>query len=112
MPPQDIGFEVWNPVAGVYEPAESMPEALKRLDALAETVREMWLRQDPAEANLMDAPDAPANNEIEWAEFRVGAQANRTFEMRRFDAPDWVKVRGGKAQAVEAVCQEVGYLPA
>ncbi len=112
MPPQDIGFEVWNPVAGIYEPAESMAAALKRLDALAETVRAMWLRQDPAEALLVDAPATDADDAVEWAEFRVGAQANRTFEMRRFDAPDWVKVRGGKAQAVEAICQEVGYLPA
>jgi hypothetical protein len=106
------GFEVWNPLLGCYEAAPSMQAALSRLDALSETVRDMWLRQDPGEADLIDAPPIAPSDTVEWAEFRIGAQANRTFEMRRFDAPDWVRVRGGKAQAVEAICQEVGYVPA
>ena len=46
-PPEQIVFEVWNPLAGVYEPTDTLDTGLFRLAELVEQVRVMWVQHDP-----------------------------------------------------------------
>jgi len=86
-PPQNVSFEVWNPITDSYEPMASLDDGLRRQSELAEKVRMMWVQQDPARSFLNDAPDPSDDDHTEWAEFRVSAQANRVYETRNFDQP-------------------------
>ena len=110
--PDDISFEVWNPLDAVYEPVDSVKDGLQRVAALATTIHEMWVAQDVALGGLSDTPEAAAGDDSEWAECRIGAQANRVVETRRFDKAHWVKAKGNLEQAALASCNEVGYVPA
>lgn len=109
-PPGDISFTVWNPVAAGYEVVADLPEGLARVGELADAVRLMWVQRDPAVARLADAPDAAQDDAGEWAEFRVSAQANRVYETRNFDQPDWKKAMT-RGAAIETTCNEIGYAP-
>ena len=109
-PPDDIEFEVWNPLAGIYEQVGSIRGGMQRMEELADRIHDMWVRKDPRVAGLHDVPAADPQDDGEWAEFRVSAQANRVYETRRFDKTDWVKAPG-KPQAAEITCNEVGYVP-
>ena len=62
---------------------------LFRLAELVELVRVMWVQHDPRRESLKEAPDPVENDDSEWAELRVSAQANQVYEMRKFDQPDW-----------------------
>ncbi|MBC7799660.1 MAG: hypothetical protein H7Z10_03480 [Gemmatimonadaceae bacterium] len=104
-------FEVWNPWTGAYEPQPDLPAALHHVDTLLERVRQMWVSQDPTQTTLHDAPDPDRPDDLEWAEFRVSAQANREHETRNFDALHWRKAMGGRQGAIEATCNEVGFRP-
>ena len=106
-----FAFEVWDPFAAVYTAQQSLDAALARVDALLERVRDMWMRADPAQTTLQDVPDPTASDDVEWAEFRASAQANRVHETRNFDQPQWRKATGGRQAAVETTCNEVGYRP-
>jgi hypothetical protein len=76
-PPEQIVFEVWNPLAGVYEPMDTLDTGLFRLAELVEQVRVMWVQHDPRRENPLRKPRDPAeNDDSEWAELRVSAQAN------------------------------------
>lgn len=103
-------FEVWNPISASYEAMASLGDGLNRVTALAEQVRVMWVQQDPARSSLRDPPDPAEDNDTEWAEFRVSAQANRVHETRNFDQPTWKKAMSRTA-AIETTCNEVGYVP-
>jgi hypothetical protein len=56
-PPEQIVFEVWNPLAGVYEPMDTLDTGLFRLAELVEQVRVMRVRHDPRRESLKKAPD-------------------------------------------------------
>ena len=104
-------FDVWDPFAAAYGPSQGLQTALLRVDELLERVRTLWLAGDAGQSSLKDVPDPDLPDDIEWAEFRASAQANRVHETRNFDAPHWRKAMGGRAGAVEATCNEVGYRP-
>jgi hypothetical protein len=109
-PPGDVSFEVWNPITVSYEPMVSLDDGLNRVTELAEQVRVMWVQHDPARTSLKDAPDPAEDDDTEWAELRVSAQANRVYETRNFDQIGWKKAMSRSA-AVETICNEVGYVP-
>lgn len=106
-----FAFEVWDPFAAIYTGQQGLDAALARVDALLERVRELWVKGDPAQATLQDVPDPSAPDDVEWAEFRASAQANRVHETRNFDQPNWRKASGGRQAAVETTCNEVGFRP-
>ena len=108
-PPEDVTFEVWNPITANFEQMTSLNDGLLRLDELAERVRLMWVRLDRARACLKDAPDPAKDDDNEWAELRVNAQANRVYETRNFDQREWKKAMRMTA-AVETICMELGYI--
>ncbi len=108
QPPLDYVFEVWNPLDGHYEPAPSFEAAMERVQRLAGVVREMWVSKDPSLATL-DGPPAPADG-AEFAEFRVTAQAQRSYDIRSFDSPEWTHFRGYISQAAERISGEVGFV--
>ncbi len=89
-PPWDISFEVWDLIAARYEPMAALDDGMFRMIELVEQMRLMWVRRDPARAPLKDAPD-PAEDDGEWAELRVHAQAKRVYETRTFDQHGWRK---------------------
>lgn len=105
-------FEVWDPWTAAYTPQPGLPDALHAIDDMLDRVRQMWVAQDPAQGTLADVPDPSLPDDLEWAEFRVSAQANKVHETRNFDARHWRKAMGGRAGAVETTCNEVGYIPA
>ena len=109
-PPGDVSFEVWNPITVSYEPMASLNHGLRRQSELAEKVRVMWVQQNPARSSLTDVPDPSDDDDTEWAEFRVSAQANRVYETRNFDQTGWKKAMNRTA-AIETICNEVGYVP-
>jgi hypothetical protein len=51
-------------------------DGVDRMTELSEQIRLMWVQHDPAKTSLKDAPD-PADDETEWAEFRVSASVER-----------------------------------
>lgn len=107
-PPNHIAFEVWNPITAIYEPVASLDAGLFRVGELVEQVRVMWVQRDPAVASLKDAPDPAEDDDGEWAEMRVSAQANRVYETRSFDQTAWKKAMSRSA-VIETICNEVGY---
>ena len=66
---------------------------LFRIGELAEQVRQIWVRHDPVLSWLRDVPDPAEDDETEWAEFRVGAQARLVYETRNFDQRERVSER-------------------
>ena len=104
-----FAFEVWDPFAAAYIEKPGLDAALTEVDGLLEQVRALWIRGDSGQANLTDVPDPTLPEDLEWAEFRASAQANRVHETRNFDSQHWRKAMGGRAGAVEATCNEVGY---
>ncbi len=105
-------FQVWDPWTAAYTPQPGLPDALHAIDDMLDRVRQMWVTQDPAQATLADVPAPSLPEDLEWAEFRVSAQANKVHETRNFDTRHWRKAMGGRAGAVETTCNEVGYRPA
>lgn len=104
-------FEVWDPFTGAYVPKPALEAAVAEVDALLERVRTLWLSGDAGQSALQDVPDAALPEELEWAEFRASAQANKVHETRNFDALHWRRAIGGRAGALETTCNEVGYRP-
>jgi hypothetical protein len=109
-PPWNVSLEVWNPIVGSYESMASLDDGLFRLGDLAEQMRVMWMRHEPARTSLKDAPDPVHDGDSEWAELRVSGQANSVYETRNFDQHGWKKATGRTA-AIETICNEVGYDP-
>ena len=105
----NFAFDVWNPAKAAYEPAPSFEAALTRVSRLAQDMREMWISRDASLAAL-SGPPLPAA-EGEFAELRVTSQAQRHYDIRSFDQPEWAHFRGYIAQAAERICGEVGYVP-
>jgi hypothetical protein len=105
-------FQVWDPWAASYTPQPGLQDALHAVDEMLDRVRAMWVAQDSGQGSLHDVPDPALPDDLEWAEFRVSAQANKVHETRNFDARHWRKAMGGRAGAVETTCNEVGYRPA
>jgi hypothetical protein len=103
-------MEVGGRTLASYEPMAALDDALFRLDELGEQVRVVWVQHDPARTSLKDAPDPDQDDDSEWAELRVSAQANRVYETRTFDQHRWRKVVSRSA-AVEIICNEIGYVP-
>jgi hypothetical protein len=77
---------------------------------LAERVRLIWVRHDPALSSLQDTPNPTENDQIEWAEFRISATARLVYETRNFDQQGWRRAINRSA-AVETICNEIGYVP-
>jgi hypothetical protein len=109
-PPGQIVFEVWNPLAGVYEPMDTLDTGLFQLAELAEQGRLMWVQHDPRRESLNEVPHPAENDDSEWAELRVSAQDNRVHETRNFGQPDWKKA-ASRADATRTACDEIGYIP-
>ena len=109
-PLANASFEVWNPITSNYEPIASLNHGLRRQTKLAEAVRMMWVQRDPALSSLNDAPESVADDNTEWAEFRVSVWAKRVYETRNFDQQVWKKAMN-KTAAIETICNEVGYVP-
>jgi hypothetical protein len=110
QPPENVAFEVWDPITATYDPVVSLKAGLSRISELAEQVRQIWVRHDPGQASLRDAPDAAEDDDTEWAEFRVTAQARLSYETRNFDQRGWMKAMNRKV-AVQTICNEIGYVP-
>ena len=106
-PPADFAFEVWNPRAAAYEPFPGLDPALERVSRLAQEIHELWVAKDSAMAALQDPPDAAGD--LEFAELRVSAQANRHYDVRSFDNTGWRHFAGYISQAAAHICGEVGY---
>lgn len=109
-PPGNVSFDVWNPIAGAYEPAATLDAGLFRLDMLAEQVRLMVVQHDPARTSLKDAPDPDEDDDSEWAELRASSQAIRVYETRTFYRHGWTTAMS-RTVAIETICDEVGYIP-
>ena len=108
QPPADYVFEVWNPLETSYETVETFEDGMERVQRLAQAVREMWVSKDAALGSLQ-SPPAPEPN-TEFAEFRVTAQAQRSYDIRSFDSPEWSHFRGYISQAAERISGEVGFV--
>ncbi len=108
VPPADYVFEVWNPLKNTYEPVGTFEDAMERVQRLAQAVREMWVSKDPTLATL-NSPPAPVSG-TEFAEFRITAQAQRSYDIRSFDSPEWSHFRGYISQAAERISGEVGFV--
>ena len=104
-------FEVWDPFTGAYVQQPALDVAVAEVDALLERVRTLWLSGDAGQDALQDVPDPTLPEDLEWAEFRASAQANRVHETRNFDALHWRRAIGGRAGALETTCNEVGFRP-
>ena len=109
QPPEDFVFEVWNPLVAGYERLESLEDAMERVQRLAQQVRELWVSKDESLAGLQ-SPPAPPSDGTEFAEVRITAQAQRHYDVRSFDSPEWSHFRGYISQATEQICGEVGYV--
>jgi hypothetical protein len=109
-PPENVTFEVWNPITAEFQSADSLDDGLLWLDELAERVRLMWARQHRGRMFLRDAPDIAMDDDSEWAELRVNARSQRFYETRNFDQRQWKKAVSG-TDAVERTCDELGYIP-
>jgi hypothetical protein len=108
QPPADYVFEVWNPTAGAYEPVATFEDGMERVQRLAQHVRELWVSKDPA-LDTLNGPPAPEPG-AEFAEFRITAQAQRSYDIRSFDSPEWSHFRGYISQAAERISGEVGFV--
>ncbi len=107
-PPGDYVFDVWNPLENRYENAASFEAGMERVQRLAQAVREMWVSKDDALGGLNSPP--PPVPGSEFAEFRVTAQAQRSYDIRSFDSPEWSHFRGYISQAAERISGEVGFV--
>ncbi len=108
VPPEDYVFEVWNPMVAAYESAATFETAMERVQRLAQAVREMWVSKDDR-LNSLPSPPPPVDG-AEFAEFRVTAQAQRSYDIRSFDSPEWSHFRGYISQAAERISGEVGFV--
>lgn len=106
----DFVFEVWDPYTAAYRRQASLDAALADVDSLVGRIRQSWVDKTVLK-DLVEVPDPDLDDEREWAEFRVSAQANRVHETRNWDARHWRKAMAGRAGAVETTCNEVGYQP-
>ncbi len=106
--PDDYVFEVWNPMEARYEPVASFELAMERVQRLAQAVREMWVSKDTG-LDMLPSPPPPVEG-AEFAEFRVTAQAQRSYDIRSFDSPEWTHFRGYISQAAERISGEVGFV--
>ncbi len=107
-PPRDYVFDVWNPMSGAYENVATFEDGMDRVQHLAHAVREMWVSQDSGLAALNGPPDP--TSDAEFAEFRITAQAQRSYDIRSFDSPQWTHFRGYISQAAERISGEVGFV--
>ncbi len=108
QPPGDYVFDVWNPLENNYETVETFEDGMERVQRLAQVVREMWVSKDAALGSLQSPPVPEPNTE--FAEFRVTAQAQRSYDIRSFDSPEWSHFRGYISQAAERISGEVGFV--
>jgi hypothetical protein len=108
LPPADYVFDVWNPLENAYEPAATFEDAMERVQRIAQAVREMWVSKDEALGTLNSPP--PPVEGAEFAELRVTAQAQRSYDIRSFDSPEWTHFRGYISQAAERISGEVGFV--
>jgi hypothetical protein len=108
LPPDDYVFEVWNPMESRYEKSPTFEQGMDRVQRLAGAVREMWVSKDPG-LDTLPSPPPPVEG-AEFAEFRVTAQAQRSYDIRSFDSPEWSHFRGYISQAAERISGEVGFV--
>ncbi len=81
---------------------------MERVQRIAQAVREMWVSKDPA-LQTLNSPPPPVDG-TEFAELRVTAQAQRSYDIRSFDSPEWTHFRGYISQAAERISGEVGFV--
>jgi hypothetical protein len=108
VPPADYVFEVWNPLDARYEETPTFEQAMERVQRVAQVVREMWVSKDER-LNALPPPPPPVEG-AEFAELRVTAQAQRSYDIRSFDSPEWSHFRGYISQAAERISGEVGFV--
>ncbi len=108
QPPADYAFDVWDPIAGAYEPVATFEDGMERVQRLAQGVRELWVSKD-ATLDTLNGPPPPEPG-AEFAEFRITAQAQRSYDIRSFDSPEWSHFRGYISQAAERISGEVGFV--
>ena len=81
---------------------------MRRVEDLAGLIGQMWLQRHPKQSVLADVPDVDRTDGVKWAEFRISATAQRSYETRRFDRPGWMRATG-LSEAAETTCTKVGY---
>ena len=81
--------EVWYPLAGSYQLADTVEYAMRRVKELASLIYQMRLQRHPKRDVLTDAPDVDRTVEPQWAEFRINAATHRSYDTRSFDRPSW-----------------------
>jgi hypothetical protein len=99
--------EVWNPLTGSYQLADTVKHGMQRVEELASLIYQMRLQRHPKQNVLADAPDVDKTDKLQWAEFRINAATYRSYETRRFDRPDW-RSETGLTQAAKITCAKVG----
>ncbi len=108
----DFSFEVWSPFTGSYQAVTSIEDGLRRVDQMAVLIRQMSMKHHPKRNALLDTPDADAGipGPATWAEFRVNATSERSYDTRCFDRLLWVRA-GGMKEAAAMTFARVGYTP-
>jgi hypothetical protein len=101
-------IEVWSPFTGCYQLADTMKQAIRRVEELAELIYQMQLQEHPKRHALADTPDANTTDDLQWAEFRINASTQRSYDTRRFDRHVWIR-ETSLAEATKITCAKVGY---
>jgi hypothetical protein len=116
VPANCFRFDVWSPFTGSYQPVSSIEEGIRRTEQLAALICQMWLHRHLKRNLLVDAPDRWGKGVDDradpnaWAELRINATLQRSYDTRRFDRLIWVRV-AGISEAIATTCATVGCAP-
>ncbi len=101
--------EIWSPFTACYQPVDSIEGGLQRIEELARLIGQMWLQRHPKRVVLVDPPDVNEVDGAQWAELRRTATESGHYDTRCFHRMNWAPA-AGPAEAVETMCNEVGYV--
>jgi len=116
VPAKGFRFDVWSPFTGSYQPVPSIEEGVRRIEQLAALFCEMWLHSHPKRNLLVDTPNCRGTSVDDepdpstWAELRINATSQRSYDTRRSDRLIWVRA-AGISEATATTCATVGCAP-